>query len=279
MTTHPGPAPILVLAAGQRCGSTLIQRLLCSHPDVMIWGEHAGQLRGLLASSGRLRLWCQSDGQVGRDEYEELGHQAFLANMMPEAARVDDAVRAFVRVLFEESALRLGRSRWGFKEVRYGATEMRGLTRLFPRTKVVHVYRDPRDILRSLDVWERSDSGWNRRDTEIAIDDWVRVAESFLDYDVDCSPAGSVLRVAYEDLIADPVGHSALIGSHLDLSVKAMDLGVFDRKVHTDGPNRERSRTIRDWSDLSVDLRRLLDRHDVQMVSAACGYDLSPCGS
>ena len=34
--------PLLVLGAGQRCGSTLVQRLLCSHPDVMIWESTPG---------------------------------------------------------------------------------------------------------------------------------------------------------------------------------------------------------------------------------------------
>ena len=154
--------PILVLAAGQRCGSTLVQRLLASHPEVMIWGEHAGQLRGLLALAERLRVWAEADGARGRADFAVGAHQTFMANLMPPAEAVDAAVLAFITALFVDPALAAGRRRWGFKEVRYGLPEARGLTRIFPGCRVVHVVRDPRDVLRSLDVWERAASGWRR---------------------------------------------------------------------------------------------------------------------
>ena len=59
--------PLLVLAAGQRCGSTLVQRLLCSHPRVRVWGEHVGQLRQVLTARQRLNLWSEANGMAGRN--------------------------------------------------------------------------------------------------------------------------------------------------------------------------------------------------------------------
>ena len=113
------PVPLLVLAAGQRCGSTLVQRLLCSHPRVMIWGEHGGQLRPILAAAERLRIWTDQDATYARDELAAWGYQGFIANLTPECPWIDDACSASVETLFAKPALELGRPIWGFKEVRY----------------------------------------------------------------------------------------------------------------------------------------------------------------
>ena len=137
-------APLLILAAGQRCGSTLVQRLLSSHPDVLIWGEHAGQLREVLAVAERLGGWTAEFGELGRLGYARSGHQSFMANMTPEAVHIDDAVRAFLEALFAEPAAGLGRPVWGFKEVRYGLAEASRLSQgSFPDCRVVHITREP----------------------------------------------------------------------------------------------------------------------------------------
>jgi hypothetical protein len=96
--------PLVVLGCGQRCGSTLVQRLLCSHPDVMIWGEHDGQLAAIMKVAEQLEFWAQTYGRVGRDELSAHGYQGFIANLTPESDRVAAAVRAFVEALFAEPA-------------------------------------------------------------------------------------------------------------------------------------------------------------------------------
>ena len=51
---------------------------------------------------------------------------------------------------------------------------MRWLLALFPEARIVHVTRDPRAVLASLDAWERSPEPWARRSTVAALGDWVR---------------------------------------------------------------------------------------------------------
>lgn len=265
-------APLLILAAGQRCGSTLIQRLLSSHPEVLIWGEHAGQLRQVLAVRERLRQWAADHGPLGRMGYERAGHQSFMANLTPEDVHIDEAVRAFTETLFARPAESMGRPVWGFKEVRYGLDEAIAIGGLFPECRVVHIVRDPRDILRSLDVWERDGSGWPRSDTEVVVRDWTRVAGSFWS-----APAGVppwVLRVRYEDLTADPMRWRARIGEHCGLEADLLDTKVFDKRIHAVGLRGRTRRDLRDWSDLPDSLRGLLDDDQVRLVSDACGYDL-----
>lgn len=263
-------APLLILAAGQRCGSTLIQRLLSSHPEVLIWGEHAGQLREILAVGERLSGWTAEVGEIGRHGFARSGHQSFMANMSPEAAHIDDAVRAFIEVLFARSAADVGRPVWGLKEVRYGLAEAIAVQKLFPDCRVVHIVRNPRDILRSLEVWERGD--WPRSDTEQAVRDWVRVGASF--WTAAAMPPW-VLRVRYEDLVSDPMRWGTRIAEHCGLRVDQLDTSVFDRRIHAVGLGGRTRRNILDWADLPASMRALLENDEVRLVGGACGYDLS----
>ncbi|HTY32549.1 sulfotransferase [Mycobacterium sp.] len=265
--------PLLVLGAGQRCGSTLVQRLLCSHPDVMIWGEHAGQLRPVLAAVEQLRLWTGHHGAKARDEWAASDYQGFIANLTPERARIDDAGRAFIETLFAEPAHRNGRPIWGFKEVRYGLPDIQPLLTLFPRLRVIHIVRDPRDVLCSLEDWERH-PGWTRRDTETSVGCWRTVAESFIGSEEDSSLRRLILTVRYEDLIADTRRWSAAIAEHCELDAHQFDHAVFDRRVHDTRGYGPLDRELHTWSQLPASLRALADK-DVAMVASAYGYDLT----
>jgi hypothetical protein len=237
----------------------------------MVWGEHDGQLRDLLALTARMRVWADTHGRRGRDEYATRGYHGFMANLTPAAEQLDAAARRFVTVAFVEPALALGRPYWGLKEVRYGLPDATGIHALFPQTRVVQLVRDPRDVLRSLDVWERADRDpWQRADTVDAVRDWCRVAGSFLVPPPATGPP--VLRLRYEDLVADPEAAVRAVATHCDVSPDLLDRAVFDRRVHRDGPDREAKRHIRPWDALPASMRALLDADDVRAVAAAYGY-------
>ncbi len=266
------PGPLLVLAAGQRCGSTLIQRLLCSHPQVRIWGEHAGQLRPLLAIAQRLQRWTESSGMAGRQELDAHGYQGFIANLMPEQRAVDAACVAFVEALFADPARGEGRPIWGFKEVHYRLGDVVMLRRLFPGLRVIALVRDPREVLRSLDEWERL-GGWTRTRTEQSLRLWADVAWSFLPVGEDPALRHFVLPVRYEDLVAYHPGWIGAIAEHCGLDAAQLDEAVFAERVHTTGSRGRTDRTLRTWSELPSALRALVD-DEVVTVASAYGYDL-----
>jgi hypothetical protein len=270
-TMSTGIGPLLVLGAGQRCGSTLLQRLLSSHPDVHIWGEHAGQLTPLLAVAARTKAWAAREGSWGRQEFAQGGYQSFMANVTPEPGWVDEAGRRFISTLFGDPALAMGRKVWGFKEVRYGLPEAQAVRRLFPGTRVIHVVRDPRDVLRSLDAWERNEIAWPRYKTRAAVNDWLRIAGSFLSCDETGMP---VLCLRYEDIIRDPAATSLRIGEHTGLDPDLFDQEVFACKIHSSVTERVDDREIRAWSELPESVRALLARDDLRRVASACGYHL-----
>lgn len=266
------PVPLLVLGAGQRCGSTVIQRLLCSHPQVRVWGEHAAQLRALLTLTQRLRRWTESTGRAGRQELTDHGHQGFIANLTPESPDIDAAAAAFVDTLFGQPARTAGRPIWGVKEVHYRLAEVLVLRRLFPHLRAIVIVRDPRGVLRSLDEWERH-GGWSRTRTEQCVRDWCDVAGSFVPAEDDTQLRGFILPIRYEDLVAHPAGWIQAIAEHCALDAALLDPSVFDHRVHTVGTTGRIQRRLRAWSELPPSLRALVD-DEVRGVAAAYGYDL-----
>jgi hypothetical protein len=264
-------SPLLVLGSGHRSGSTLVQRVLSSHPEVLIWGEHGGWLGLLLEAGEALLSWSDEYGQDAREEFAHDGYQSWMANLTPERDHVGAALRDFVQSLYGDPAAELGRPVWGFKEVRYSIEDARRLHRLFPGLAVVLVVRDPRDVLRSLDEWERLSGGqWTRPRTEGAIEVWRLVAEDFLAGET--SPP--VLGLRYEDMIRDPEGTCAALGAHTGLDPAGFDVGVFAKRVHIGAGLAGLPRDLRDWHDLPEDLRALLDER-TRRLARACGYELS----
>jgi hypothetical protein len=273
-STSSPRTPLLVLGCGQRCGSTLVQRLLCSHPRVMIWGEHDGQLRPILEAVEHLAFWVEHQGAVGRKELTESGYQGFIANMTPPSRHVVDAGRAFVETLFAKPALQQGKSIWGFKEVRYGLTEIRQLHMLFPQLRVVVIVRDPRDVLCSLDDWERH-PGWMRHHTEDALRNWLRAAGSFVDGAIVPELRELVFTVRYEELIAEPRRWTAAIAQHCALDMAGFDLAVFGVRVRNAFKQGPTAAPLRAWRELPADMRALLDNNEIVSVAASYGYHLS----
>jgi hypothetical protein len=239
----------------------------------MIWGEHDGQLVSLMKIVGQLDFWAQNHGSVARAELGARGYQGFIANLTPESDRVRAAARAFVETLFAEPAVELGRPIWGFKEIRYGLADMRLLRDLFPGIRVVVVVRDPRDVMCSLNDWERH-PGWTRQDTETSLHRWRSVAASFANGCVEPGFRVRVLCVRYEDLVAEPGRWSAAIANHCELDAGDLDLAVFGVRVRNAVGQGPPPAALRRWDELAPDMRALLDNDETVSVAGSYGYDL-----
>lgn len=266
-------SPLIVLGSSQRCGTTLLQRLLSSHSQVRIWGEHEGVLTQLLRLRTRLRNLDEKAGKRSREELVASGYHGFLANLLPDRNSIDCAVRSFILQMFAHPAEAEGRPIWGFKEVRYCLTECLTLKELFPETRIVHIVRNPRDILRSFDYWERTASGWNRTDTKRAIRHWARATESLSPHRLRDYPF--ILHLRYEDIVSSPLTASAKIANHCGLELHSFDMTVWERRVHTYGPGGDRPRVLRAWTELGGDLTALLDSDELVRAAESCAYRLS----
>jgi len=164
--------PIFLLGVG-RCGSTFEQTWLNRTGKAWVWGEHDGVIGTLLAwgqetrSSQNLRKFCYP--HIGEDIKTLIG-----SNLDADATQVawmngfngDDIVqieRTIISSLFR-TRLPAGRTRWGFKEIRYGGKVRvaERLLALIPEGKIVHTLRSPFSTVESSIV------AWNFTDLDLA---------------------------------------------------------------------------------------------------------------
>jgi hypothetical protein len=225
----------LCLASIGRSGSTFLQRLLNTHPEIVLFGEHEGFLSGLrsaydclaaprtvaLIETGRPRL----DAILGAKPVTDApgGWSIEWTNAM-RPADVGPAFGRFVEHLIYPPGVRSASHRyWGFKEIRYGAQELRFLQTIFPEGRVLMLARDPLAVYRSQCRLE-----WSREaGAEQAAADFHRAFSSLADaWDALKEPSGAGGRtqlVCYERLVADPL-------AHLDRIARWLGIAPFDQE-------------------------------------------------
>jgi len=205
-----GP-PIFILGA-PRTGTTLLQRLLNSYDDVLIWGEHAGFLTHV--ARGFYEAWDHPN--VFRDVRSV---QAVLETSDPEdswqawmsPSTRDDwlaGFRALLERLYAPEGLP-GKRYWGFKEIRYltttGDRTLDLLHALYPDAVFVFIVRNAFNAMASV---SRIPSGPRRLGELIATcGRWRRRYEGYRAW----HESGRIRShwIRYEDLIE---GHGELLG-------------------------------------------------------------------
>lgn len=148
--------PIFIFGSG-RSGTTLLQRILNTHKDVVLSGEHGGFLNGLAVVYQSFHHEG-TEMQLAKDEQifetpEELvayvknpENWSAWANIM-HRDELDERLRTFIKSFFVTNMT----PRWGFKEIRYGHTPgvLRMLAALFPEARFVVLVRNPIDVILS----------------------------------------------------------------------------------------------------------------------------------
>ena len=154
----PSDEPIFILAAGWRSGSTLLQRLVMSSGEALIWGEPYANA-DYPGSLGRsLRIFTEeypiNEWFIGPDRgrRSDLSEQ-WIANLYPNVPDLIAAHRRFFLRLYAEPAEARGYRRWGLKEVRLDIEDARYLRLLFPNGKFLFLYRSPYTSWQSYRIW------------------------------------------------------------------------------------------------------------------------------
>lgn len=198
----PGPPPIFIVGC-QRSGTTLLRLMLDSHPNISC-GPESGFLENLVRIT-------DSDWQ----RLSQFGYpKQYWYNAM---ARFFDGIQ-------RDYATSRGKGRWADKTPKY-ALYVDFLDRLFPRSYVIHVIRDPRDVVAS----HRHRWGW--RSALKAAAKWPRYVSAARESGGRLS-SGRYLEVRYEDMVADPEGVMrrvlALVGEPWDDAVLHHDRAGHD---------------------------------------------------
>jgi hypothetical protein len=263
--------PIFLFASGHRTGSTLLQRLLNSCPDCLIWGEHNGYLNGFKGEYEKILEWEKLHSGI-RKTFLLQGYGEFIANMTPEVYELKNATHLHITALFGLPAAKVGRSTWGFKEVRYGAEIVLFLQDFYPKARFIHLTRNVIDCFISMKRWENSSDPWNREWTKVSLANWARINESFYQKGDQIS---NLLQIKYEEMISNPGKTIKTLAKYLKISQEDFDREVFEIRVNgtvdTDHAEHNLSKT---QPELTIDEKELLTQNDIVRAARLYNYEI-----
>jgi len=146
-------APVFLLSAGWRSGSTLLQRLMCSTGQITIWGEPLGDTglipRMAMSLNAISPDWPPESYFSDSIELEEFSSN-WIANITPPIDALRKAHRSFMdEWLAKTAGDTYGVEKWGLKEVRLTIEHAKYLKWLYPNARFVFIYRNLFDAYRS----------------------------------------------------------------------------------------------------------------------------------
>lgn len=263
-SVEPSGPPVFLLAGGGRTGSTLVQRLLISTGEIMIWGEHGGLLLDALQRFALgTRQWINAaDGARQLDSFLQQGWNAWIPNLNPLHESFLDGARAALLHALAVPAARLGYRRWGFKEIRYNGAAVGLLKTLFPDAVIVILVRHPEAALRSIKI-----AGWYGKDydarPDVFLAGWAATSASLA---ATASEFSGVLVIRYEDLLADSERTVATLAKHVGIDSGRFDLAALATRLR--GPENDESAPFDDRD------RVALATPGVRQAALALGYQL-----
>jgi hypothetical protein len=224
-------APVIVTSPTTRCGTTLVQRLLCASDNAFVYGEEIGnQFRTLAGVFAAQIRYCDQNGEA-MDEafYRALagGLTDWRPGLTPPAQVMLDAwTEAFYQLplAMQTFGRAVERPIWGFKWPGCPADMLRTLMILMPKSKVIYVLRNAADCLASAKArrFVVTDEEASRYCAE-----WARNLQGFEALAND----PRLLLIKYEDLIADRErGLAVLSGFSGAVNLRRSE---FDIKVNT----------------------------------------------
>lgn len=243
-------APIFLFGSG-RCGSTLVQRAINAHPEIVMYGEHEGFLGPVANSYHKLMRTKDVDRFVFGDEAVDPELiQGAIKDSNVDICWInnftrDDVVREHRSLVLNLLAkgLDLDAVHWGFKEIRYrkGQHTLWFLREMFPECKFIILLRHPLDtIVSGFLAWEDSRALLQQEQkiqtmAKNRIDGWNEKYGYLMNHARE-NPEG-LLIVKYEELISNPQVWMDQIFGLLGLETPALALDMFGHRVASTSEN------------------------------------------
>lgn len=235
---------MFLLSAGWRSGSTLLQRLLCSSNEIVIWGEPLGDAAVIPRMASSLysisNTWPPEEFLSRNQELESFS-SSWIANVTPEISALKAAHRAYYdRWLGQSAKETYGVSNWGLKEVRLTVEHAKYLKWIYPNARFVFIYRNLFDAYSSWrgNMWADKWPGYYTWSPIAYARHWKLLLTGYLD---GCNEVGGYL-VKYEDLVQGNIDLQGL-ADYVGIS-KIDDSVLKDRIASPDKIKKRRKRWV-----------------------------------
>jgi len=280
--------PCVFVVGCPRSGTTLVQRMLDSHPQLAVANDThfiPVAIKGLAPCADppltpAITRLVQSYRTRGGMGFERM---ALPEDAVPAAAATATSYSEFVSALYSRLAEQRGKPWAGEKTPDYVRC-LPLLTTLFPWTRVVHVIRDGRDVTLSLVDWARQKRRRGPARTRLWELNPIAASALWWNWQVssglhDAAAVGSAYsEVRYEALVADPEQTLRELCDFLELPYDPAMLNYHaEREKRPDDPAVGSSaqlpptQGLRDW-------RTQMSVHDAELVEALTGELLSDLG-
>ncbi len=149
-----GDQPVFIFSTIWRSGSTVLQRTLVTDDSIQVWGEPYADCN-LIQSLSRSAMaltqqnWPQARHFLDHQEIRQNPENFFIANWYPPMQAMQEAHRAMLDRLFKQTAIEMGKQRFGIKFVRLSLEDLFYLQWLYPDAKFLILVRNPWDCWRS----------------------------------------------------------------------------------------------------------------------------------
>ncbi len=219
--------PVFIWAPAQRCGTGLLQRLVTSSKEVIVFGEDrffTDKLPHLMLEHAEHAEQIKQDtGKLASGD-----HSGWYPSALPNYEDYLDALaNAFqlVTEVYQKCSIELGYTRWGTKLPYAGSGQVQAINTLLPNARHLFIYRNIFDVMRSIKARKWVDS---KESFRLAGNNWFNSVRE----NIDVHGNNEWFYVlSYEKLIGDPKAESVKIQEFLGL--KNLDMNVFEHKVNT----------------------------------------------
>jgi hypothetical protein len=284
--------PYLFVVGCPRSGTTLLQRMLDSHPQLAVANDTEFIAAAIDGLRPRPDLPLTAEIVDRLREFRTPGGRGFQRLGLPEGALESAASGArtypeLVAELYTRFAGTHGKQHAGEKTPDY-VRHLPLLHTLFPRARVVHLIRDGRDVALALVDWARESERTGRPRGPARLRFWhaspVAASALWWRWLVECGRRDgrelgeAYLEVRYERLVASPEQTLRELTDFLELPFdRRMIAYHLHREARPDDPLTGASAWLpvtpglRDW-------RNQMTVHDAQLVEALTGDLLSDLG-
>lgn len=228
-TTPTSHVPLIITAPSARNGVTLVQRLLNSSRQIIVYGEN----RHLCEIAVETALIATETHQQSHAAFDRTRRRFFdettefwSSGLWPDSEMyARTAVAGYQALLdaYSRSSAKDGYSRWGIKHPFSEIAAVARFVALVPQHQMIYIYRNPFDVMRS----------YKSRRFVRTLEDVHKTAvmwtESVSVLTRESDPR--LLTIRYEDLIADPDVWISRIEEFT--GVENIDRSVMTRKFNT----------------------------------------------